>query len=99
MTDDFNKTVIIPTNAGDGRYYYTDVFNYDCQFGYKKSEVSNITCLANKTWTTTPNCTKTGKGLCYTDSIFSSLSSIQSFYLFSCFNMAVFLWSARVKIL
>ena len=87
MTDDFNKTVIIPTNAGDGRYYYTDVFNYDCQFGYKKGEFSNITCLANKTWTATPNCTKTGKGLCYTDFIFSSIF----YFLRLSLNLALYL--------
>ena len=66
MTDDFNKTVIIPTNAGDGRYYYTDVFNYDCQFGYVKVGKSTVTCQYDRTWSGTPNCTETGKGLCYT---------------------------------
>ena len=61
MTNDFNKAGIVPTNAGNGRYYYTDVFNYDCAFGYKKSESSEISCQADETWTATPSCTKTGK--------------------------------------
>ena len=62
LTDVFYNAGIIPKNTSDGRYYYTDVFNYDCDFGYIKSESSKITCQADRTWSTTPKCSnKTGK--------------------------------------
>ena len=66
LTDDFNKANVIRTNAGKGGYYYNDLFTYDCEFGYTKEGKSNITCQADKTWSSTPTCTETGKRLCYT---------------------------------
>ena len=47
--------------AANERYYYMDEFNYECAFGYRKIENGLIECQANKTWTSTPNCTLTGE--------------------------------------
>ena len=66
MTDDFNKDSIIRINVGNGKYYYDDLFKYECEFGFTKEGKSNVTCLADKTWSSIPTCTETGKALCYT---------------------------------
>ncbi|XP_067930315.1 beta-2-glycoprotein 1-like [Watersipora subatra] len=48
------------TSVADGHngYYVNSTFLYECNFGYKRLDTSEIECTADGNWSSSPNCTE-----------------------------------------
>jgi len=58
-----NTTTTYVTSKGGitHTYFYKEVLQYNCYYGYKKANPSVIQCQYDGSWSSVPECSETGK--------------------------------------